>query len=59
MFRIYDKDHNFTDYDLFHHDLDITIEDDDAEFVENDEGKKYLDYSRQTLGKDADGKTKD
>ena len=29
-FRVYDADHNFTDYDLRHCDLAIIIDDDDA-----------------------------
>ena len=27
MFRVYDRDHNFTDYDLHHADLEVTITD--------------------------------
>ena len=48
MFRVYDQDHNFTDYDLHHADLEITITDPDA-FFYRDEFTDRLDHSPETL----------
>lgn len=49
IFRVYNEDHIFKDYDIAHSDLVITIKDKDAFFYE--EGKKqYLDHSPSTLG---------
>jgi hypothetical protein len=50
VFRVYDKDGGFTDYDLRHGDLEVTIQDADAVFYELDNGRKLLDYSPPTLG---------
>lgn len=50
MFRVYDKEHNFVDYDILHNDLTVTIDDEDAEFYEYSDGRAYLDHSRITLG---------
>ena len=49
MFRVYDQDHNFTDYDLHHADLEVTITDPDAYFY-RDEFTDRLDHSPATLG---------
>ena len=49
MFRVYDQDHNFTDYDLHHADLEVTITDPDA-FFYRDEFTDRLDHSPETLG---------
>ena len=49
MFRVYDQDHNFTDYDLHHADLEVTITDPDAYFY-RDEFTDRLDHSPETLG---------
>jgi hypothetical protein len=53
VFRVYDDhSHGFTDYELLHSDLTITIDDDDAYFYTDEtEMNKYLDHSPQTLGK--------
>ena len=51
MFRVYDADHNFTDYDLHHVDLEVTITDPDA-FFYRDEFTDRLDHSPATLGLD-------
>lgn len=48
-FRVYDADHNFTDYDLRHCDLTVIIDDNDAFLYENGE-QKTLDHSPDTLG---------
>jgi hypothetical protein len=50
-FRVYDKDHNFTDYDLRHCDLTVVIDDEDAYLYEDELGER-LDHSPGTLGKD-------
>jgi hypothetical protein len=49
-FRVYDKDHNFTDYDLRHCDLTVVIDDEDA-FLYKDDVGATLDHSPMTLGK--------
>lgn len=49
--RVYSTDKKeFTDYDLFHSDLSITITDNEATIYESDE-KNYIDHSPETLGK--------
>ena len=54
FFRVYDKDHNFKDYEIFHHDLFVTIDDKDAFFYESKD-RRILDHSPKTLGyEDAD-----
>lgn len=50
MFRVYDDEHNFTDYNINHCDLSVTINDNDAEFYNYPDGRAFLDHSRQTLG---------
>ena len=51
VFRVYDNNsYGFTDYDIVHSDLTITIDDDDAYFYTDAEMNKYLDHSPQTLG---------
>ena len=50
VFRVYDDNHNFVDYDLRHSDLTVTITDEDA-FFYRDEYKDVLDHAPGTLGK--------
>jgi hypothetical protein len=50
MFRVYNPDLTFTDYDIRHYDLQVTIDDGDAYLYQNDKGENYLDYSNKTLG---------
>lgn len=38
VFRVYDKDHNFIDYDILHYDMEVEILDDDAHLYEYDIG---------------------
>ena len=45
VFRVYNKDHSFTDYDLLHSDLEVTINGDDATFYEFEDGRNILDHS--------------
>ena len=49
VFRVYNKDKSFTDYDLVHFDLEVEILDDDAFFYEYDIGAT-LDHSPSSLG---------
>ena len=49
MFRVYDAEHNFVDYDLHHSDLCVTIDDPDAYFYHQD-GQDTLDHAPMTLG---------
>ena len=51
FFRVYHSNGTFTDYDISHSDLSVTIEDDDAMFKGEDTDSPYLDYSEQTLGR--------
>jgi hypothetical protein len=51
VFRVYDDNHNFVDYDLRHSDLTVTINDEDAYFY-RDEYNDVLDHSPKTLGQD-------
>ena len=50
MFRVYDDNRNFVDYDLRHSDLTVTITDADA-FFYRDKDNDRLDHSPATLGK--------
>jgi hypothetical protein len=54
VFRVYNKDHSFTDYDLHHGDLEVVIVDEDAFFYPDSTGKGggTLDYSPTTQGLD-------
>ena len=49
VFRVYDENHQFTDYDLTHTDLCVTITDPDATFYSEPRSDR-LDHSPQTLG---------
>jgi hypothetical protein len=49
MFRVYDKSHNFVDYDLAHSDLCVIINDSDA-FLYQTGDRNVLDHSPETLG---------
>lgn len=49
VFRVYTDNHEFTDYDLLHCDLSVTITDGDATFYSDDAGNR-LDHSPATLG---------
>ena len=51
FFRVYNADKTFTDYDLLHSDLEVTIIDPDAAFYETKNGPT-LDHSPATLGLD-------
>lgn len=48
FFRTY-QDNDFTDYEIIHHDLEITIDDNSATIREIN-GKNYIDHDDATLG---------
>ena len=48
-FRVYTDNFEFTDYDLLHSDLSVTITDPDATFYADDAGNR-LDHNPETLG---------
>lgn len=48
MFRVYNADHTFVDYDIHHADLSVTINDKDAFFYRD--GTDRIDHSPATLG---------
>jgi hypothetical protein len=50
QFRVYDGKGGFKDYDIYHCDLSITIDDADAFFYEKEDGRLILDHSPETLG---------
>ena len=50
VFRVYKEDHTFTDYDILHCDLELTIMDDDATFYEFEDGRNILDHSYEIAG---------
>ena len=49
VFRVYGENHQFTDYDLTHSDLCVTITDEDAAFYSETKSDR-LDHSPETLG---------
>jgi len=49
IFRVYTDNFEFTDYDLLHSDLSVTITDKDATFYSDDHGNR-LDHNPATLG---------
>ena len=51
VFRVYHENGEFTDYDIAHSDMAITIADSDAWFYEkSDDNTAVIDHSPQTLG---------
>jgi hypothetical protein len=49
VFRVYDQEHNFVDYDIKHSDMRIQIQDEDAHFYAEGEDN-WVDHSPETLG---------
>ena len=51
-FRVYETEdkRQFTDYELFHQDLQITIDSDEMASFYDDGENQWLDYSPQVLG---------
>jgi hypothetical protein len=50
VFRVYEPNGEFTDYDIYHSDIMVTIDDEDAYFYAGKDGETYLDHSPATLG---------
>jgi hypothetical protein len=50
QFRVYDKNHNFIDYDIKHCDLLVKIIDEDASFYKVHDSTYILDHTPETLG---------
>lgn len=50
MFRVYNNNGTFIDYEIRHSDLQVVIDDEDAEFYITKDGNCVLDHSRKTLG---------
>lgn len=49
IFRTYNEQGEFKDYDILHHDLEITIDSDDALLFE-DRDNNFIDYTPEVLG---------
>jgi hypothetical protein len=49
VFRVYGENHQFTDYDLIHSELCVTITDEDAAFYSEPQSDR-LDHNPETLG---------
>jgi hypothetical protein len=45
VFRVYKEDYTFTDYDIHHCDLDVTIDCEDAVLYEYEDGTACIDHS--------------
>jgi hypothetical protein len=48
VFRVYDAEHNFVDYEITNHDCEVVIIDPDASLIRNDAGD-FLDYSTESM----------
>ena len=48
MFRVYDSDHNFVDYEITNHDCEVVIIDPDAALIRNEAGD-FLDYTDESM----------
>lgn len=49
LFRVYDHEHNFVDYEITNHDCEVVIIDPSAALIRNDAGD-FLDYTAEALG---------
>jgi hypothetical protein len=49
-----DSPDGYTDYDIIHDDLAITIHDNTATIRTADDGTKFIDYDNATLGRHSD-----
>ena len=49
-----DSPDDYTDYDIIHDDLSITIHDSTATIRTADDGTKFIDYDNATLGRHED-----
>ena len=48
VFRVYDHEHNFVDYDITNHDCEVVIIDPDAALIRNEAGD-FLDYTSESM----------
>jgi hypothetical protein len=49
LFRVYDQDHNFVDYEITNYDCEVEIVDPDAALIRNNAGD-FLDYTAKSMG---------
>jgi hypothetical protein len=49
MFRVYDSEHDFVDYEITNHDCEVVIIDPSAALISNEAGD-FLDYTAEALG---------
>lgn len=48
LFRVYDPEHNFVDYEITNHDCEVVIIDPSAALIRNDAGD-FLDYTAESM----------
>lgn len=48
LFRVYDHEHNFVDYEITNHDCEVVIIDPSAALIRNDAGD-FLDYTEESM----------
>jgi hypothetical protein len=48
VFRVYDAEHNFVDYEITNHDCEVVIIDPDAALIRNAAGD-FLDYTDESM----------
>ena len=48
VFRVYDHEHNFVDYEITNHDCEIVIIDPDASLIRSPAGD-FLDYTSESM----------
>jgi hypothetical protein len=48
LFRVYDQDHNFVDYEITNYDCEVEIVDPDAALIRNNAGD-FLDYTAESM----------
>jgi len=48
VFRVYDAEYNFVDYEITNHDCEVVIIDPDAAFIRNAAGD-FLDYTNESM----------
>lgn len=48
VFRVYDNNHDFVDYEITNHDCEVVIIDPDAALIRNEAGD-FLDYTNESM----------
>jgi len=48
LFRVYDHEHNFVDYEITNHDCEVVIIDPSAALIRNEAGD-FLDYTAESM----------